>query len=98
MAADYLWRRGFLASLVLGVLPTCALAQDEVTFHVEDAAEPAAAEFHAASYPAYGPYDVMGNYSQSFGEAESGDDCCPQWSFLFTQTADYGTSLALPIT
>src|SRR5688572_12385687 len=40
----------------------------------------------------------MGNYSQSFGEAESGDDCCPQWSFLFTQTADYGTSLALPIT
>jgi hypothetical protein len=98
MAAHF-WCGGLLASLLALAGLTAGLLANEAEFaHIDDAAAPDVVQFETASYPAYGPYDVTGNYSQSYGNAEPGDDCCPQWSFLFTQTADYGTSLALPIT
>ena len=101
MAAHSFWRRRLSAVLLsLAGLPAGVLASDEQRLHIDDAgeSEPAAVEFQTASFPAYGAYDVAGNYSQSFFQPESSeDDCCPRWSFLFTQTADYGTSLALPI-
>lgn len=96
--------RGFGAVFVLVATASLAVGQEDapVTASLSDSSE--AVEFEAASYPITGLYPGAGAYGPSpfTGTSEypqEGDGCsCPRWSFSFTQTADYGTNLALPIT